>query len=196
MKIKNVLLLVTAAAIISGCANNSALLRASSTNIHNDIFTESTVGESVPAGYTDLSVDFSAKTHKPGIYSAKDIHGTPDYQLLLNIDGQAVRLQGDPREENSGLHGLRDAEAGDGIRYQFSKILRMKAGTHKIVIAIIEDEIVFNRELILAAGSRNRLVLEPIYRRAPGKRRLGGANVPSFQEGIRGLRVFLNGKPM
>jgi len=28
----------------------------------------------------------------------------------------------------------------------------------------------------------------------PGKQRLGVANVPSFQEVIRGLQAFLNGK--
>jgi len=192
----NVLFLVMAVTFISSCANNSSLIRASSTSIHSDIFEELTVGGPIPAGYADLSVDFSVKTHKPGIYSVKDIHGTPDYKLLLNIDGQAVQLQGSLREEYIEPRGLRDTEGGEGIRYQFTKKVRLKAGTHKIVIAIIEDEIAVARELILADGSRNSLVLEPVYKMAPGKRRLGVYSVPSFQEGIRGLQVTLNGKPI
>lgn len=195
MRIMN-LFLVMAAIAISGCANNSALLRAASTSIHNDIFTEMTEGESIPAGYAGLRIDFSVKTHKPGIYSAKDIHGTPDYKLLLNIDGQAVQLHGRLREENTESRGTRDTEAGEGMRYRFSKNLRLKAGTHKIVIAIIEDEIAFERKLILADGSRNSLVMEPIYRTAPGKRRVGVYSMPSFQDGIRGFRAILNGRPI
>jgi hypothetical protein len=196
MKIFNLSFLIMAVTFISGCANSSALIRTSSTSIRNDVFQESTDGGTIPAGHADLSIGFSVKTHKPGIYSVKDIHGTPDYKLLLNIDGQAVQLQGSLREENTEPRGLRDTEAGEGIRYQFTKNVRLKAGTHKIVIAIIEDEIAVARELVLADGSRNSLVLEPIYRTAPGKRRPGSYSVAGFQEGIRGLQVILNGKPM
>ncbi len=196
MKLSNILFLVMTVTFISGCAQSSALIRAGSTNIRRDIFKETVVGGTIPAGHADLKIDFSVKTHKPGVYSAKDIHGTPDYRLLVNIDGQAMPLQGRLWAESAESRGLRDSEAGDGIRYQFTKNVRLKAGSHKIILAIIEDDIAVEREFTLADGSRNSLVLEPIYRTVPGSRRPGANNAPSFQDGIRGLQVNLNDKPI
>ena len=194
MKKKN-LLFIMALIVMSGCAESSGLIRASSTSIRSDIFQELSNGGPVPAGYADLRITSSLKTHKPGIYSAKDIHGTPDYKLLLNIDGQAVRLQGNPREENSEPRGLRDPEAGEGIRYRFSSDLRLKAGTHKVVIAVPADDLAVERKIILPEGS-NSLVLEPLYTATPGKQRPSFHGATSFTKGIRSFQVILNGKPI
>ena len=196
MKKMNLILLITAVALVSGCADSSTLIKKSSSSLRGDVFEELTDGGTVPQGYADLRITSSLKTHKPGIYSAKDIHGTPDYRMLLNIDGQAVQLQGSLREENVEQRGLRDEEAGEGIRYLFEKKLRSKAGTHKIVIAIPADDLAVEREITLPEGSSNSLVLEPIYRGASVKRRPGFYGVKSFKEGIGGLRVLLNGKPI
>jgi hypothetical protein len=194
MKKTNSLFLVIAVILISGCADSSALIRKSSTSVRSDVFRELTDGGPVLEGDADLRISFSLKTHMPGIYSAKDIHGTPDYKLLLNVDGQAVQLQGSLREENTESRELRDPEAGQGIRYRFSGNLRLKAGTHMIVIAIPADDIAVELEITLPEGSSNSLVLEPMYRTAPGKRRPGFYGVTSFYEGITGVRVVLNGK--
>ncbi|WP_298271115.1 hypothetical protein [Geobacter sp.] len=190
------MLLIMAVMVMSGCADSSALIRTSRTSIRTDIFQELSNGGPVPAGYADLLVTSSLKTHMPGIYSVKDIHGTPDYKLLLNIDGQAVQLRGSLREENIEPRGLRDPEAGEGIRYMFGKKLRLKAGMHRIVIASITDEIAIEREITLADGSVNSLVLEPLYGTTSGKRRPAFYGVTSFSEGIKGFRVVLNGKPV
>lgn len=181
---------------MNGCATNPELIRSASIGTRSDVFQELTDGGPISQGYADLRIVSSLKTHRPGIYSARDIHGTPEYRLLLNIDGQATRIRGDLQEENTVSRGIRDPEAGEGIRYRFNKNLRLKAGTHKIVIAIIEDEIAVEREITLTGGSSNRLELEPIYRSAPGERRPAIYGVTSFMEGLRGLRYILNGKPM
>ncbi len=172
------------------------MIRTASIGTRNDVFQELTDGGTVPQGYADLRIVSSLKTHRPGIYSIKDIHGTPEYRLLLNIDGQVTQIRGDLREENTEARGIRDPEAGEGIRYRFNKNLRLKAGTHKIVIAIIEDEFAVEREITLAEGGNNTLALEPAYRAAPGKRRPGLYGVTSFKEGIRGVSLILNGKPI
>lgn len=182
--------------VISGCADNSALIKASCTSIRNDVFEEVSNGGPPPAGYADLSINSSFKTHKPGIYSAKDIHGTPEYMLLLNIDGQAVQLQGSLREENTEPRGHRDPEAGEGVRYGFSKNLRLCAKTHKVVIAIPSDNIAVQREIYLPEESRNCLVIEPAYGAASEKQRPGFYGITSFEKGIKGFRVTFNGKPL
>jgi hypothetical protein len=191
---KKLCLLILAISLISGCAESSALIKANSTSLRTDVFEELTNGATAPQGYVDVRVTATFKTHKPGIFSAKDIHGTPDYKLLLNIDGQAVLLQGSLQKENSEPMKLIDPEAGDGIRYRFSKNLRLKAGLHKVVVALPDDEIAIAREITLKEGNHNNLVVEPIYSTKPGKRRLGMYSSTSFSEGIRSLRVMFNGK--
>ena len=191
---KKLCMLILAISLLSGCAESSALIKANSTSLRTDVFEELTGNAIAPQGYVDLRVTATLKTHKPGIYSAKDIHGTPDYKLLLNIDGQAVQLQGTLRSENSEPMKLVDPEAGDGIRYRFNKNLRLKTGTHRVVVALPDDEVAVAREITLSEGAPNSLVVEPIYSTKPGKRRPGDLTTTSFKEGIRSLRLMLNNK--
>ena len=188
------LLLMLSLMVLSGCAESSALIKANSTSLRTDVFEELTNGATAPQGYVDVRVSATLKTHRPGIFSAKDIHGTPDYKLLLNIDGQAVLLQGTLQKENSEPMKLVDPEAGDGIRYRFSKNLRLKAGLHKLVVALPDDEIAVAREITLKEGDHNSLEVEPIYSTKPGKRQPGTYTTTNFREGIRSLRIMLNGK--
>jgi len=191
---KTCLLLLMSLMVLSGCAESSALIKTNNTSIRTDIFEVVTNGATTPQGFADLHITATLKTHKPGIYSAKDIHGTPDYKLLLNIDGQAVLLQGSLQKENSESMKLIDPEAGDGIRYRFSKNLRLKAGTHRIVVALPDDGIAIEREINLVEGNGNNLVIEPIYSATPGNKRPASYNNTSFKEGIKGYGLTLNGR--
>ena len=191
---KTVLLLMMSLMVLGGCAESSALIKANSTSMRTDIFEELTNGGIAPQGFTDLRVIATLKTHKPGIYSASDIHGTPDYKLLLNIDGQTVLLRGSLQSENSESRGLVDREAGDGIKYRFSKSLRLKAGIHRIVVALPDDVIAVKREITLVEGDVNNLVVEPIYNKTPGKWRPAAYSKTSFKEGIREIRLMLNSR--
>lgn len=187
-------LLMMSLTTLSGCAESSALIKANSTSSRTDIYEELRNGGIVPQGFADMRITATLKTHKPGIYSSSDIHGTSDYRLLLNIDGQAVLLRGSLQSENSEPMKLADPEAGDGIRYRFSKNLRLKAGTHRIVVALPDDGVAVEREITLTGGNVSHLAVEPTYSTKPGKRRPGMYSTTSFTEGIRSLRVMLNGK--
>lgn len=162
--------------------------------MRTDIFEELTNGGIAPQGFSDLRITATLKTHKPGIYSASDIHGTPDYKLLLNINGQAVLLRGSLQNENSEPMKLVDPEAGDGIRYRFNKNLRLKAGTHRIVVALPDDGVAVEREITLIEGKASNLILEPKYSTKPGKRGPWAYSTTSFTEGIRSIRLMLNGR--
>lgn len=194
MRRMKLLLLALSLTVVSGCAETSALIKANSTSMRTDIYEELTNGGIAPQGFTDLRISATLKTHKPGIYSASDIHGTPAYKLLLNIDGQALLLRGSLQNENSEPMKLVDPEAGDGIRYRFSKNLRLKQGTHRIVVALPDDGIAVEKEVTLTEGNLNSLVLEPVYSTKPGNRRPGIYNITSFTEGIRSIRLTLNGR--
>ena len=193
MKSGKMFLLALVLTVVSGCAESSALIKANSTSVRTDIIAESLSNTITPEGFSDLRITSTFKTHKAGIYSTADIRGTSDYKLLVNIDGQAVLLQGSLRKEKSDPIKLLDPEAGDGVRYQFSKNIRLKSGTHKIIVALPDDEIVIAREISLNDGKMHHLVVEPVYSSAPGKRR-PGVSTTSFKQGIRTIRLTLNGE--
>jgi hypothetical protein len=187
--------LLLAVAVTSGCATSTELIKTSSISTRGDVFQVPTDGGPIPDGYAGLSLSSSLKTHKPGVYSAKDAHGTPDYKLLLNIDGQVIEISGALREENLEPRGLRDPEAGEGIRYFFRETVRLKSGTHRLVVVVPVDNIAIEREIALSEGINN-LVLEPLYGANAAKRRPDFYGVTSFYEGIRGFSVIFNGRPI
>jgi hypothetical protein len=186
--------MVMALIVMSGCAADQGLVKTGNGTIRRDVFQEITPGAPPLPGYADLRIYTSLKTHKPGLYSAKDIHGTEDYKLILNIDGQAVELRGDPRKEIIERGVRPDPEAGEGIRYHFSNIVRIRPGTYRVLIAIPSNGVEVERVITLEEGSSNSLALEPVYSPVPGKRRPGFYGNTSFTEGLDGFKVNFNGK--
>ncbi len=188
---------VAASVVAGGCASNREFVAASSVSTRSDVFREPAAGTPIPPGYADLSVAASLKTHKTGVHPLKmDTHGTADYQLLLNVDGQVIRLRCQPAEENCEPRSLRDPEAGEGVRYVFTTRIRLKAGTHRIVVVSPDDGIAVVREVVLFEASSNRLELEPVYRGASHKQQPGKSGGENFREGLRGFRMVLNGTPL
>jgi hypothetical protein len=181
-------------ATLAGCAGNAELVKKMSVSTNMNIFQEIDEHSQPVPGYVDLRVHSSLKTHKPGIYSNKDIHGTQEYILLVNIDGQATALTGCMNEERSETRSIRDPEEGEGIRYQFTKKLRVKTGAHRVVVALPADNLVAESEVILSEGQSNSLTIEPAYGSIPGKQRPGAYTFTRFKEGIRSIRLLLNGE--
>ena len=182
MKALKLLLLVMMLTVLGGCAQSSALIKAGGTSVRSDVFREVTDGGPIPAGMADLRVAAVLKTHKPGVYAAKDVHGTPDYTLLLNIDGQAVVLRASIREET------------DGVTYRFSKQLRLKAGSHAVVVALPADVIAVEKEIALVEGSANSLIMEPIYGAVTEKKRPSSNKSTGFRKGISRIIMNFNGR--
>lgn len=183
--------------VVAGCTPNRALMKASLANTRSDVFQELSGGGAPPVGYVDLRIVCSLKTHPPDLYpSEMKTHGTPDYKLLLNIDGQAIWLAGSLKQENTEPNAVEDPEAGKGVRYRFRRDLRLAAGLHRVIVAIPEDGVIIDRTLTLREGMVNELVLQPIY----GIKRLSGRpatyNETSFLDGLKGFATMLNGKPI
>lgn len=181
----------------SGCSRNAGALKSPDTPVRHDVFTALSEPSPVPAGHADLTIVSSLKTHLAGAHTfGHQKHGTPDYQVSVLIDGQAVTLRGEVREESREPLGIRDPEAGRGARYLFRKELRLKAGTHRVVAAIPDDGVRVEGEISLSEGSSNTLTLEPVYRPTALKGKPAAYGQTSFKEGMRGFRVLLNGKQL
>ena len=181
-------------AILAGCAGNKELVKAMGTSTSQNVFQGIDVHLPPVPGYVDLSIYSTLKTHKPGIHSSSDVHGTQEYMLLVNIDGQATTLKGRLIGERSEARSMRDPEEGEGIIYQFAKIVRAKAGVHRVAIALPADDRVAERDVVFSEGENYSLTVEPVYYSVPGMQRPGTNGLTSFKEGIRSFRLLLNGK--
>ena len=184
---KTIIGISIAAVTMTGCAANR--IAASSVGIRDDVFREVSLKDPVPAGQADLIVMASVKTRRPDYQWAKTSRGTPDYTLLLNIDGQAIRVKGDLKEEKTASGGSWNPEAGEGIRYSFKANLCLNPGLHRVFVALPEDGVYIEKEITLTAGTYNVLNLIPIYGRRKIGRLLGLEAVSSFYEGIRGFNA-------
>jgi hypothetical protein len=178
--------------LLEGCAGNKELIKAMSVSSNQRVFEVVEENASPIPGYADLHINSYLKTHKPGIHAEKDSHGTEDYELVVNIDGQSVKIPGILNEIRGALC---DSEQGEGVSYQFKTNLRLKAGIHKVVVALPADDLVAGKEVIVPDAENNTLTVEPIYGSIPGKKRTGTfGSLTSFKQGINAIRILLNGK--
>jgi hypothetical protein len=184
--------LMVATAVMSGCARSPELLKMTSVNVRSDVFQETFSEEAIPEGYSKLTISTSLKTHKPGsrLFDSSK-RDTSEYVLLINIDGQIARIEGVLSDDNSRTNN--DPEAGDRIRYLFKKKILLKPGSHRLIIASQEDGIAIEKEIILADGMNNIIQLKPQYGGVESSRKpaVYGSG-PSFQNGIKGFDVWLN----
>lgn len=190
------LMLIVSVFLFRGLAECSVPFGANATGFRKDVTGITSGCGGVPEGMTDLRITASLKTHKPGIHAVSDIHGTPDYRMLLNVDGKVITVSGQLIEEKREPKKLLDPEAGDGIRYLFRENLRLQAGRHSLAVTVQGDDFEVHGTVMLEAGSTNNLVLEPLYRAAPGKKRLGLYGAPGFTEGLKGFALILNGRTL
>lgn len=187
-KLLYIAVLVASVGAIAGCGSNKSLIRDTGISSRNDVFQEA--AGRVPEGYANLRISLSLKTHGADVYSESDRHGTPDYKLLVNIDGQAVEVKGSLQQEDRG--GItKDPEAGRGTRYYFHKELRLRPGKHRITVALPADHIALMEDVELRGGD-NFLTLTPKYGQVREKRRPGFYTKTSFKEGVRGIEAALN----
>lgn len=187
-------LILVPLALALGSADSSAMVKKTGSGSQAELREEVSDGGAVPQGYAELQIYASFKTHQPGLYSAGDPHGTEGYQLQLNVDGETVVLPGELQAERLAVTEPGDPETGTGIRYRFRKVLRMKAGSHRIVVSLPADDIALTREVTLHEGQENRLVLEPVYGRVSEKKRPSANRITDFQQGISRLTMTLNGR--
>lgn len=195
----NLLGLLLAMAIVSGCARGLRSTENAGMDPRTDIFQEVSTEGNIPKGYADLIIYSSLKTHKPGTYLLDDLFGnkkgTPDYMLLISIDGQITKTRGILKEEDIGTW-VQNSEAGKGIRYVFRINLRLKAGTHRLIVALPEDGIAIEKDMKLTDGTKNLMQLVPQYRGTESVVKSRPTVIkmrePSFTNGMRGFDVLLN----
>jgi hypothetical protein len=186
-------MVLLASALISGCSTIPGEMAAAGGAPRADVFREVPPGSPVPAGYADLQVVSSIKTHRPDTYPLRqDTHGTADYALLLTIDGQTVRLKGTTAVESCEPRRPQDPEAGDGIRYAFHTLVRLPAGIHTVSVASPEDDVTVTGDITVEEGQHYLLELEPVYSTTANSWRPAFYGSTGFLQGVRVLRMLLS----
>lgn len=194
MKKLGLLTLGAMLAVLAGCAGSPQAALKQDVAKGGEVFQEMARGGAAPEGYADLTVTASIKTHKQRPSLQRDRHGSADYTLIISVDGEVVAVTGEGRPERVEASPFADPEAGKGMRYLFSKTLRLRAGTHKIAVSLPEDQVGVVHDITLGSGSANKLVLQPVYASVAGKPRPGFIGATTFKEGISRMQVALNGK--
>jgi hypothetical protein len=195
--IKTISMLLLFGTILMGCARNTELVNRAEISERGDVCAVVSLAKPPEKGFADLTIRASLKTHQAsGIPAGKDPHGTPDYQLLVNIDGQPLKFTGDCFAEDKSFSSDRHPETGMGTRYRFQSHVRIRTGTHRIIVALTHDNVAMEREITLEDGTDNLLEVVPSYYSDRRQKGLGSAGATSFKEGIRGLDLSLNGKPL
>jgi hypothetical protein len=191
---KLIVLILTIMTFTAGCTRN--IIHNVTKDSHHGVFQKYLENKPIPHGYSELTVFSSLKTPAAGTYDfGSKIIGTPEYMLLIDIDGQQKLVKGELRKEISDPVGLNDSEAGEGIRYLFKTDLVLKAGSHKLYVALPAEKVDIEREFTVKDGTFNILRIYPIYgsREPEGMPGRGMFSSSTFMEGIDGLWVYLNG---
>jgi len=199
MKILTYILSVAVLAATAGCSHVQHVqerIRDAEVSTERYVMEDASATSPIPPGYADLTITASLKTHEADRFQFPDVHGTPGYRLLVNIDGEAQRIEGELHEEESRTHAIRNPEEGAGARYTFMKHIRLKAGPHAITVALPDDSVIADYDVVLEDKTENILHLRPIYGSVPPKQRVGFYGITSFLEGIRAFEGELNNQPL
>ncbi len=183
--------------MLVGCGSASREIQGKSQNEKTGVFQEVAGETPMPKGFADLIIKSNIKTHVEDYYileSRDSPHGRQTYPFLLNIGGQVVRwdIEGvrdvKPSYDAEGKTN-RDPEAGEGIKYDLKKTVRLHAGTHRVMLCQSGDDYCTEVSITLKEGETAALAFEPVYRtkRIPTR-------IPSFLKGIDKYEVFLNGE--
>jgi len=188
-------ILVVVLGLMVGCGTAGKTIIVKSQSERADVFQEISVTEAIPAGYADLMIRASIKTHVEGYYGEEpkeSAHGKETYPFLINIDGQAVlwKVAGKKHELPLNVNGItsRDPEAGSGIKYILEKRVRLAAGTHRVFFGLPEEPYYTEADIAVASGSTNVLEFKPKYWHKHVSTR-----IPTFFKGINKYDVVLNG---
>jgi hypothetical protein len=179
--------------VIGGCLNNAAFkeqIRMKSIE-QGSVFEELEDSNLTP-GFGVLLIRLTMKTPKEGFYimeSKNSLQGKSEYPFIFNIGGQGVTwlAKGTPDIQQKIVHGRRNPEGGEGVKYFLEKNIRLKAGVYKIYFGLTEEN--FRKEMVInvTEGKTRILEFKPIYRR----NRVRG-NI--FYGGIHDFEVHLDGK--
>jgi hypothetical protein len=174
----------------ANCGAAREQLRTQSVTEREGVFQEVATAAKPPAGFADVVLKASLKTHLAGegplLESSGSPHGGEFYHFIFNIDGQAVTWKAAGQRENLPVVQDRHSQdEGEGMRYALEKRIRLRAGTHRIFFGVPEEDYAKTLTVNLQEGESYTLEFQPIY----PKYKWGH---PAFRLGLLGFEALCN----
>lgn len=183
-------LVVALLILVANCGAAREQIRTQSLTEREGVFQEVATAEGPPAGFADVVLKATFKTHLSGegtlLESGDSPHGGPVYRFVLNIDGQAVTWKVPGQRENIPVVKDRHSQdEGDGMKYGLEKRIRLRAGTHRIFLGVSEEDFTKTVTVNLQEGKSYTLEFRPIYPRYKWGH-------PAFRLGFLGFNAVFN----
>jgi hypothetical protein len=182
-------LMVALLILAANCGTAREQIWAQPATSQEEVFQEIAATGSPPAGFADVLVKASLKTHLSGegtlLESGNHPHGKEFYHFILNIDGQGVTWKVPGQREN--IPVVRDRhtpDEGNGIKYALEKKIRLRAGAHRVVLDVPEENSTKTVTVNLQQGQSYTLEFLPIYLRYKWGH-------PAFPLGFQGFNLKL-----
>lgn len=173
--------------LLTACAGG----RPAAVGPHPEVFRLAEAGTVPGSGQAVVTITASIKSHKDSSLLFETArHGSSDYPLLIEIDGQSFSLPVRIMEENTPSAPLSDPEGGAGLRYSYNATLLLEPGVHTLTARMPTEHVETSRELKIRAGSGN-IMIRPLYRSSAGRKPASLRWVPNYMDGVGGLSIVV-----
>jgi hypothetical protein len=152
------------------------------------------VPEGSPAGADGVLVTVSAsiKTHTESTLLIEPAqHGSDDYRLVVDINGQSIDLPVQTAEETTDSDPRTDPESGAGLRYIYKATVRLRPGSYTATAWLPTENVITSQEVQISGSSRN-ITIKPFYRGSAGRKPASLRWLPSFRDGVSSLSISVN----
>jgi len=187
--IMRLVVLLVVCSTLAGCAGSNAARMGQ----RKDVF--QVVREGAPVGADEVPVTISAsiKTHnkESGVLFEPAKHGSDDYLLVVDINGQSLNLPVQITEETTFTDPQTDPESGTGLRYSYKATVGLQPGRYNVTAYLPTENVLTNQEVQITAGSRS-ITVKPLYRGLAGRKPASLRWVPTFRDGVSGLNIVAN----
>jgi hypothetical protein len=187
MKVRIGMLLVLCS-ILAACAGSNGVRMGQRTDVFQ------VVREGVPPGADEVLVSISAsiKTHKESLMLIEPAkHGSDDYLLFIDINGQSINLPVQTVEETTDTDPLLDPESGAGLRYNYKTTIRLQPGRYTVSAYLPTEDVQTSQEIQLSGSSKD-ITVKPLYRGSSGRKPAALRWIPNFKDGVTGLKLLVN----
>jgi hypothetical protein len=195
-KLKKLIILISAAITLAGCVSTTQEIVRRTKSTRSDVFVEVPAKSSIPPEFVDLIIKASIKIPLDRHYalgSTRPVQEKPGYPFLVNIDGQAVLWRVGGQKESVSLYDKgytsRDPDAGEGVKYNLEKKIRLSPGLHKVFFGLPNEDFLSEFKVLLNNSESQVIEFKPLYHY-----KTYPVRIPTFLKGLDRYEAVLNGQ--
>jgi len=187
MLVRIIVLLIVCGSL-TACASGTAARM----GVRSDVFQVISERGELAAGLVPVSISASIKTHsESSLLFEPAQHGSNDYRLVVDIDGQSLDLPFETLAETTASDPLRDPESGTGLRYSYRATVALRPGSYQVTAWLPTENVTVSQEVQISAGTR-QIIIKPLYRGLAGRKPASLRWQPTFKDGVSALNMLVN----